>query len=338
MPHQLDRTVPEWRILEDILPVFSATLPWRVADNRPRGFASTIIHCFQWLRPLRLTATTIAIENETKLGNFRTDLATIDEYHPHCQLPDHVYNNCKKKLSELLSVLENVVEDSVIEVASKTTTQNQRVDISPRIQSWLNLQPWAEMAIVQAVTQFLPLGHISALAPPLLAQSSIDAEAACLSPQYQKLESLCLIIQEHSMPKKEIASSCVKFIKLKQTPSQFQEVAKRANIARRCLVQAAEMYSRNQFRIRSNRKIPVSNWGNPMPWETTYQLFKMLSDKICPGHEARFQLNGFKMDSEGEKLPIDVFISSCPRESPPVISPSWQEGRYTYFMQYVSPP
>ncbi|KAI0517531.1 hypothetical protein F5B22DRAFT_109065 [Xylaria bambusicola] len=382
MPHQLDKTVPEWRILEDILPLFSADLPWCVADTGSRGFWSTIIRFLQWHRPRQSAAITTAIENEINLKNFRADLATIDEYHPHYQLPDHVYKTCKKKLSELLLVLENLVEDSVIEVASKTQPENQQVasKIQPEnqqvasktqpenqqvasktqpenqqvasktqpenqqvasseeTQSWLDLQSWAETPFVQAVTQFLPLNHISAQAPRLSPRASIDPEAARLTPQFQKLEILSLIVQECSNPKEDITSSCVKFIKLKQTPSQFQEVAKKANVAMRCLVDIAEKDSRNQFRIRKTRKIPILNWKNPMPWETTYRLFNMLLDKTCLGHEARFQLNGFKIDSEGENLPLDVFISSCPHKDPPVVSPSWQEGRYTYHMDEITPP
>ncbi|KAJ8133162.1 hypothetical protein O1611_g461 [Lasiodiplodia mahajangana] len=276
------------------------------------------------------------------MERFRVELTAMEEHYRRCEVPDHIYNNCKEKLSELLSVLENVVEDSVIEVASKIqTTQNQQLGISPQIQSWLNLQSWAEMPIAQAITRFLHLpskDYTPSHALPLPGRASIGPETEILSPRYLKLESLSLIIQKRSIPKKEIASSCVKFIKLKQTLGRFQEAVRRATVAKMCIVDIAENHSPiDQVKIRMNRKIPSSNWRNPIPWEITYRLFNMLSEKTCPGHEARFQLNGFKMDSEGERLPLDVFISSCPRDDPPGVSPSWQEGRCTYFMHDIIP-
>ncbi|KAH6652865.1 hypothetical protein BKA67DRAFT_646874, partial [Truncatella angustata] len=59
----------------------------------------------------------------------------------------------------------------------------------------------------------------------------------------------------------------------------------------------------------------------------------MLSGRTCLGHEARFQLNGFKLEEQLEHLPLDVFVSCCP----PIDSATWQEGRYTYFVQDIDP-
>ena len=323
LSHLLHRAMEEWEALNNVRPLFAATLPWRVIDGPSRGYLSMAVEWLWQKQPGETKATEIRIE--TTLAQFKIDVATSPGRPPE-GLPFQLYEEYQKDLSALLTTLETFIDERVIDTANRLSQaqpiQHNAPGLSPTTAS--DVSGWARnLPFLEAVSSLI---GIQAEHPPRYGSTN---GTSLTDVRYKKLECLGRIIKQSLLRGENIASSYRKFVILEQTLEKYQEVLDRFQVVNLCFNTIIEASSpEGRYKIRAAQRIPRTQWQNNAPWEISCRLFRMLSNKTCLGHQARLRLNGINLDDRGQFPALDVFLSSCPPFEPPI----WQEGRYKFLL------
>ncbi|KAK8033617.1 hypothetical protein PG991_003015 [Apiospora marii] len=340
---QVDESLPEWRIIVVLLPLlFQTDLHWRIKpdsspkDRPPPRLLSKLLSWFRWIRPQQCIPDS---EDNPILTQLRTRMEELIKRQPIGELQDHVLRNCQCALSELLSVLEEFVDDSAIEV-SRDSSQEDESQVELETSPLRAQQSPDHVSVIQATTQgSWPWGidtdsGLSRAPPTALATSSnaslqqkVSRELLAASPgiPYRKLQSLISVFEND-------ADRFSTFVRLNNTVGQYEQLLKKVQVAEACFKGAMGDKLRQCAPATGlQQEFPVTNWKDATPWIASCQLFLNISRTMCSGHHVRVHLNGFSLESQDEQVPFKVFVSSCP----PTLSASWIQLRCKYFTRLV---
>ena len=99
--HILDERILEWRVFEAVQPLFASSLQWRLSQ-RHGGAADNDAP---------------AIRSENMLNFFKHEMKRLPDTAPEKGSSCEVFDNCRGTLSDLLDLLDRLVQGRVLEVA-----------------------------------------------------------------------------------------------------------------------------------------------------------------------------------------------------------------------------
>ncbi|RTE79519.1 hypothetical protein BHE90_005976 [Fusarium euwallaceae] len=311
----LDRAVPEWRILVDVLPLFALDA-WQ-----PRGGVEVSI----------TNAQAEDIEFETNRNMFSNDMEAMLQMVPKHRLTVPALRSCTTALSKLLDFLE----DKVVLGSVLTSDHIEPPFSNDGVSSWYYHIPrffleWRD-AVQAQPTKTMNFAFASSQAREIIHEPMAEAARnsnGVSDPEgrYKKLITLGMFIKKRQKDQSEgrdidLVKDCEEFIQWEHGSKEYEQ-------GRRLTERISDSFA--PAKTPTRQWIDETNWKYDLPRELSTQLFRVLNLKTCHEHQAKLQLNGFLLNRQElrEHFKLEVFLSSCP---PPV--EHWQQGRYKVVCQ-----
>lgn len=308
MEKALDSTVPEYRILIAVQPIFAGDLHWSGTvtlsshhevdelDSHSSDSSSSDESRNEALANCDLGETSKRFQRLMCL--ILPSLSLI----PPTGVREPAFQNCVEKMSRLLKFLNSLVNNDILQ---HTWTSAQTS----------STHTWQGSSLVVPTSQSSP--SMVANAPSWkLARTH----------RYKRLEAMEMILAAHNEAGQDSPQICRDYICLSQSLKHLNKGIAKAGRVNLFLASVTPKGKRSLIEIPKITEIPVTNWKNKFALEMSNLLFKRLSKTVCKAqeHEAKFQLDGLRLnESSGHPLAFDMFLSPCEPAT------HWQEVRCT---------
>jgi hypothetical protein len=343
--HNLDEEFPGWAILANVLPLFVADMPWTVSI--PMGRPPT-------------AAASDEVEFDNLKREFRIKIGALPDLLPEKTLSAQEFNVCKNALMPLLHFLENVVPISVpisnthapaADEYDKAEDSKKKKD--EKSQRMAGVRAWASVlipagwtdagtALVNNLSRFITAavaytqaaGTATAVRRGTAPRPAPDTGNNILN--LDKLRTLGEFIQKNIGG--DLVELCKPYLRLELDLQEFKEAADHAEDIAELFKDAAIPEPEP-----GGQEVSETNWKELKPRQVSCKLFYLLRERTscqpenefqeAKFHEAKLQLDGSQLDSLGESVRLDIFLSSCP----PLPPTWWRQGWYTLVSRSVIP-
>lgn len=329
--HSLNEDFPEWAILEIVLPLFAADVPWiaSIPESRP---------------PTEAASDEVEFDNLKR--KFRIKIGALPGLVPDKVLSSTEFRLCGNRLMPLLKFLESVAPTSV-PVANTTVLAadeddqpedgKKKKDEKPlqtaRVRNWAGgLIPAvlvdAGAAVFSGLSKLVTAaaaytqaaGTVTSVRRGIALRPTPDTEERTLN--IPKLRKLGEFIRKNKGA--DLVKLCKPHLRLELDLEEFKRAAEDAESIGKLF---------NTMAISKpppgGQEVSETNWEELKPRQVSCQLFYLLREGTCRPinkfHEAKLQLDGSLLDSLGDSFRFDIFLSSCP----PLPPTHWRQVWYT---------
>ncbi|KAF3311134.1 hypothetical protein TWF173_008587 [Orbilia oligospora] len=348
--HILDERIPEWRLLQDVRPLFASSpprykysLPW-VLEPYHEGSDNSDVQTW-----------TIKARNDFNL--FKHELQELPETVPEGELSCETFEDCLKHLCNLLDLLDQLIKDSVLghKLSSIETgifsvdghgqgdhsrapaddgteeAQGSKSSASAPI-DYMRLRPR------QGITNFFPkriktpfrrLKKVTSSVVPSK-RPKIGSAPMDNAQNYLKIRALGNIVNAVSLNGANVVGKCAAYINLEQTAEVY---AKGSKILEACNArfESPDVSASNLPKLLHPINIPRTNWKDSEPAIASNQLFEILSKNVhaCAdetGHQAMLCLSDIQLNAR--PLIFNLFFLTCKYPS------YWQDSRFNTISNY----
>lgn len=307
MRRALDSTVPEYRILLAVQPVFAGHLHWS-------GTATLSTH--DEVDKLESYSSDSSSDEESldeglescNLATGRRLKKSMESILPNLSLiprkgvSERAFQNCVEKMSRLLKFLNSLVNENILQ-HTWTSAESSSTHSRQGSPSVVPTSPSSPSMVANAPSWKLFPTH-----------------------PYERLEVMEMILAAYNEAGQDSLQICRDYICLSQSLKHLNEGIAKAGRVNLFLASIRPRGKRSLIEIPKMTEKPVTNWKSKFAWETSNLLFKRLSKILCNAqeHETKFQLDGQRLnESSDHPLAFDMFLSPCEPAN------HWQEVRCT---------
>ncbi|KAF3291492.1 hypothetical protein TWF970_000705 [Orbilia oligospora] len=302
--HTLSDNVPEWALFEAVQPLFASNLPWKL--QRSNG---------------TLSAFDIqTLNSRNTLDFFKYEMKRLPDSAPGKKLSCEVYGNCLETLTDLLDLLEHLVQDHIL-AAPYIKELNSIVVVKPHDPS-----PLAPPELCETVsgnyTSCAETGSSKFDEPPAGSDSLKDTQG------FTKLRALAKFVDIALEDGTDLEQACCAYLRLDRTSEDYEEGVDVLSSFNTCFESPDVSGSPKQLDFTYALEIPKTRWDDIGPSNSSGLLFDILRKKVggCQGgqkqkHQVMLRLNGFQL--EDNPMAFDAFFHPCRQ------SDFWQESRFT---------
>ncbi|KAF3223943.1 hypothetical protein TWF192_006183 [Orbilia oligospora] len=350
--HILDERIPEWRLLQDIRPLFASSpprykhsLPWILEPYNKDSDNSDVQ---TW---------TIKARNDFNL--FKHELQELPETAPEGELSCETFEDCLKHLCNLLDLLDQLIKDSVLghklssietgifSVDGQGQGDHSRAPADDGTEEAQGSKSSASVPIDymrlrprQGLTNFFPkriktpfrrLRKVTSSVVPSK-RPKIGSAPMDNAQNYLKIRALGNIVNAISLngANINIVGKCAAYINLEQTAEVY---AKGSKILEACNAwfESPDVSASNLPKLLHPINIPRTNWKDSEPAIASNQLFEILSKNVhaCAdetGHQAMLCLSDIQLNAR--PLIFNLFFLTCKYPS------YWQDSRFNTISNY----
>ncbi|KAF3129056.1 hypothetical protein TWF703_009086 [Orbilia oligospora] len=221
---------------------------------------------------------------------------------PGKKLSCEVYGNCLETLTDLLDLLEHLVQDHIL--------------AGPYIKE-LN-----SIVAVKPHSSCTETGHSKFNESPAGSDSLGDTQ------DYTKLQALVKFVAIALEDGTDLEQACCAYLRLDRTSEEYEEGVDVLSSFNTCFESPDVSGSPKQLGFTYALEIPKTRWDDIGSSNSSGLFFDILCKKVggCQGgqkqkHQLMLRLNGFQL--EDNPMAFDVFFHPCQR------SDYWQESRFT---------
>ncbi|KAF3138826.1 hypothetical protein TWF703_004367 [Orbilia oligospora] len=347
--HVLDERIPEWRLLQDVRPLFASNPP------RYKSGLSWILEPYDKSSGDNDEQTwTVKARNDFSL--FKHELQELPETAPKGELSCETFEDCLKHLCNLLGLLNQLIKDSVlghklssIETGIFSVYSQDYHSRAPADDGTEEVQGNKSAASIpinymrmrprQAVTNFFPKRIKTPFKRFRKITSSVglskrpnigSAPTMDNVQNYLKVRALGNIVNAVSLNGANIVEKCAVYINLEQTAEVY---AKGFKILEACNAwfELSDVSSSNLPKLLYPINVPRTNWKDTEPAIASSQLFEILSKNVhaCgdeTGHQAMLCLSDIQLNAR--PLIFNLFFLTCKYPS------YWQDSRFNTISNY----
>ncbi|KAK3353393.1 hypothetical protein B0T25DRAFT_209517 [Lasiosphaeria hispida] len=324
--HNLDEDLRGWAIVELVLPLFTSELSWDIVIPQRRSTADA-------------AADKVEIDNLKR--SFKIEIGALPAALPDRTLSETELRACEDALKPLLEFLENLVlqkpasisgsdsQSPVGAVHDKTDDEKKKEQESRFYMARVRYWAATGSTFLYNLSKFVSATFTY---PQLTGTATFSRRGTVPNPtpttterelNLDKLQALGAFVQSKQGP--DLMEHCKPYLQLRVDRTDLQEAVSAA---------------KNIFDVFTAAKLPAlpadgtkvseTKWDKLKPQLVSCQLFSLLRNRTCRPknefHKAKLQLDGLLLDSLGESIRLDVFLSSCPPLVPPIC---WRQGWYT---------
>ncbi|KAI0436887.1 hypothetical protein F4803DRAFT_198484 [Xylaria telfairii] len=327
MSQILDQQIYEWGVFIDVLPLFAlgSRKIWTPITQSTDASADDLEQVND-----DNTLDSHNVSFEEKLKTISDDLEAMEGIKPLGLLPRSRFTSCEASLSSLLKAFEELVDADILDKRGNIDDVLQDTATNATYGSVLSTLSSLSTAFISS---FLPYKSFSTTIrganpeppSPLPRVNSCDDENSRAA-QYPKLDVLGSMVRQHEN-ETDLSLLCRKFVRTGHTHTQVDEIKRRTKWLYKSLLDANP--DSNLLRQADTIiKETMCHWDYRRPWDTSSQLFFLLSRNTCAnGHLVRLQLDGRELNRREANgfVRFSVFISKCPHLLP---SEEWWEGAF----------
>ncbi|KAI8955715.1 hypothetical protein F4801DRAFT_276616 [Xylaria longipes] len=321
MSQILDEEILEWRVFVDVLPVFALGTrgTWTLINQDKDVYTDD---------PKRDNDTPDRHNAlfEEQLKNLNACLQTIEKIRPPGLIPRDRFQLCERNLSRLLDAFEKLVCDEILNDGDSSDDARQDAATHATHGSFFSTVSGLSASVISYLSPYKSFSTTMRgpnPAPPCPLPQTNSFEDECdIEVRYPKLDTLGSMVQQRA---KETNPSllCQRFVRTSHTHKQVEGMMRLAKRVQKSFLAA------NPFRqVDSANEESMCHWDYSRPWETSSQLFDLLSHSAREdGHLARLQLDGRGLNRREANnfVRFFVFMSQCP---PLLPSEEWREGEF----------
>ncbi|CAM1510953.1 Fc.00g084660.m01.CDS01 [Cosmosporella sp. VM-42] len=328
-PHFLDRELADWQIFEDIQPLFaSSSVEWRLQSRKSRNEAT--VH-----------TEALGIKSQNNFEFFRAELLRLPDTAPERNLSCEVFDNCCDLLSDLLELLEGLVDDRVLQASNalhevdgaKALKNDDTTDetIAPEVRvpvpegflkSIDSILSWRYLLPFYAATN--PPPELCVPAPfPTSTSTPSENPHTKETQRYLKLQALGKVVAAVEN-RNDITRSCEVYLQLEHTAEAYNYGLNILNNFNLCLEShdVSDGYEHTEP-FKSPLRIRTTRWKDLEPSKCAHRLFNILGNKFSnclqsqsKRHLAMLRLNGFQLEElKEEHLMFNMFLHPCRRSN-----------------------
>jgi hypothetical protein len=330
--HSLNEDFPEWAILEIVLPLFAADVPWTVSipESRP---------------PTEAASDEVEFDNLKR--KFRIKIGALPGLVPDKVLSSTEFRLCGNRLMPLLKFLESVVPTSVpvANTPVPAVDDDDQPEDGKKKKDETRVRTWAG-GLIPAVLADAGAAVFSGLSKLVTAAAAYTQAAGTVTSvrrgidvrptpdtgertlNIPRLRKLGEFIQKNKGA--DLVKLCRPHLRLELDLKEFKRAAEDAESIDKLFNTMA--ISKPQP---GGQEVSETNWEELKPRQVSCQLFYLLREGTCNStnryHEAKLQLDGSLLDSLGDSFRFDIFLSSCP----PLPPTHWRQVWYTLVSRLV---
>jgi hypothetical protein len=328
-------SVDEWRLFDDVLPVFliSSWRSWSLEQEDSHHLASAVDKA----------------SFENYVVSFLTDMVMIKGYRPERGLTAPEYHQCIDSLTSLLTFLENdIIKDDVVKasmisrspvsrpateaVEAKFSLQPSHVPTGPggAADKKSKLDEFLKKSFISYATE-LRDRHVARTNPggggPAtddIGDDDGDDDDDDEQPTewFPKLHNLGKVVRlglsgMDSIHNPEPLLHCWRYINWQMPLARAERMKMLAELVKE------SFRSANPPMLVDEDDTAISNWDDLKPMESFTELCRLIGKRVCrDGHKIALRLDGFSMSNEDAAV-FSGFWTLCP-----AAVGQWREGRY----------
>ncbi|EPS44200.1 hypothetical protein H072_1881 [Dactylellina haptotyla CBS 200.50] len=320
--HTLDDELPEWQLFEAVQPLFASNLQWELRRHSAG----------------RVGVDAEAIGSENLLDFFKYEMKRLPDNAPGKKLSCEVYGNCIETLTDLLDLLERLVQEHILHDLELGESEEVKgnIKISNLPDPKLKEQLVVSASMFTSIYSWLGVEFAAPLQSPpepLFDSSSSNHKgqedpAPEENKDHPKLRALGKAVSIALEDGTDLGQTCSAYLQLDHTTEEFADAVDVLSSFNTCLESPDVSGGAKPHDLTYALEISRTRWEDVGPSNFSSLLFNILQKKIsgCQAnqsekHQAMLRLNGFQL--EDNPLAFDMFFHPCKRSN------YWQESRFT---------